>query len=175
MAKRLEELDSLIEELRNQQNDIRIHNSYDLLVVSGLMHKLFDAGYRETGLKRTQVMILSFMLANGGKATPYELRNKVFRSDNAISKSLDTLDKLGLTKSTSSSTDRRIRRVALTEKGLKTVTKILPIRSALFAKAMNSLSREEGEQMQYVLQKLISYLESATSKKSKKNEKRLFF
>jgi DNA-binding MarR family transcriptional regulator len=175
MAKSKEELKSLIDSLNKQHNDLRISNSFDLLVVFGLMHKYFDAGYRKTKLKRTQVMILSYILANGGTTTPSELRNAVFKSNNAISKSLDGLENLGLIKSSASKADRRLRRATLTEKGLNSLRQILSFRRILFAKATNSLSREEGEQLKSILQKLISDLTELTEKKPKKEKEKFYF
>lgn len=175
MGKRLEKLDSLIEVLNNQHRDLRISNSYNLLNVFALMHKLFDNGYRKTGLNRTQIMILSYLLAKKGKTTPSELINKVDRSDNAVSKSLDNLDNLGLTKSTRSKTDRRVRCVSLTEKGLDKAEEFLPIRSKLFRKATRSLTREEGEQLQTILQKISNDLLSVIDKKPKRKEKKFYF
>lgn len=175
MKKRLEELDSLIEVLSSQQDDLRICNSFDILNVSGLMHKLFDEGYRRTGLKRTQIQILGFILANGGATTLSELRNYVYRSDNALSKSLDSLDRLGMTKSTQSKTDRRRRRTAITKNGLDVMKEILPIRNSLFTEATNSLTREEGERLRSILQTLSDHLALITSKKRDKKKKKLYF
>lgn len=166
MAKRSDKLESLIEVLDEQHKDYKVNDAYNFLRICGLMHKLFDVNYRKTGLNRTQIMILSFILANGGTVTPSELLNKVDRSDNAISKSLDNLDKLGLTKSTRTKTDRRYRRVALTEQGLDKLKEILPIRRRLFRRAFKPLTREEGEQLDLILQKILNHLLLVVYKKA---------
>jgi hypothetical protein len=99
MRKHLQNLEALTEALQEQRNSLRIDNAFELLRVSGLLDKYLDLGFRKLMLKRNQVMILNFILGNGGTMTPTELKNKVFRSDNAISMTLDTLDKIGLTRS----------------------------------------------------------------------------
>jgi DNA-binding MarR family transcriptional regulator len=175
MEKNLKKLKPLTEVLNEQHEDLRIRNTDNVLIMYGLVHRLFDVGYRKTGLNRTQVMILSYMLSNGGSATPSELINKVDRSDNAICKSLDTLDALGLTESNQSKTDRRFRSVSLTEKGLNKVEEILPIRRRLFRKVMSTLTREEQEQLDPILSKLIDYLLQITEKKRKKKDKKVYF
>ena len=135
MFKNNEEFKELTEVLQEQHNDLHIRNSFGLLRTAGLMDKFLDLGYRKTKLKRIQILILSFMLANGGVMTPTELKTKVFRSDNAISKTLDNLDKLGLTRSSGTKADRRLRKVTLTDKGMKTIREFLPTRADLFIKA----------------------------------------
>jgi DNA-binding MarR family transcriptional regulator len=175
MTKRSEELETQIEGLKNQHSDLRVSNSYDLLRVSGLLNKHLDIGYRKTKLKRIQVMTLSFILGNGGTMTPTELKSKVFRSDNAICKSLDNLDRLGLTRSSRTKTDRRLRRVTLTEKGLEVTKKILPIRRTLFAQAASPLTQEENEELQRILQKLSDHLLEITGKKPKTKEDKFYF
>ena len=94
MRKGLENLESMSETLRNQHKNIRINNSFGLLRAAGLLDKYLDKGFHKVQLKRIQIMILELILANGGTITPTELRNKIFRSDNAISRTLDNLDKI---------------------------------------------------------------------------------
>ena len=175
MDKHLEKLEPLIEILNDQHNDISVRNTDSLLTIYSLIHKLFDVGYHKTGLNRTQVMILSYMLGKGGSVTPSELIKVVDRSDNAISKSLDNLDALGFTESKHSDTDRRIRSVSVTEKGLDKVEEFLPIRSRLFKKVTSPLTREEQERLDPILTKIMNYLFKVTEKKPKKKEKKVYF
>ena len=175
MLKRLEQLDPLIESLKNQNEDLRISNSFYLLRVAALIDRTLDNGYRKIKLKRIQIMILSFMLANGGTITPTELKSKVFRSDNAISKSLDNLDKLGLTRSSGTKADRRIRQVKLTEKGLEVIKEMLPVRKMIFSDATGILSKKESEELQAILRKLIDHLLQMSSSKTLNNKDKLIF
>ncbi len=175
MKVNLNEIESLANSLKGQHNDVRVDNSYDLLRASAILNNYLSIGYRKTKLKQNHVILISFLLANGGMMTPTELKRKVFRSNNAISKSLDGLDKLGLTKSSRSKSDRRLRRVALTEKGLRIVKEILPVRRTLFVKAMNCLNQEEGEVLQSILEKLTKHLLSITGKAPKSKTKKFYF
>jgi DNA-binding MarR family transcriptional regulator len=172
LIKNKEDLKELTDLLMEQEEDIHIRNSFDILRVSGLMDKFLDNGYRKTKLKTIQIRILSVMLANGGTMTPTELKTKVFRSENAISKTLDNLDNLGLTRSSHTKTDRRLRKVTLTEKGLKTLKKLLPIRAELFVQAANPLTKEESEALETILQKLMNNLLEITGDE---NKEKLFF
>jgi DNA-binding MarR family transcriptional regulator len=175
MPKRLEELEPLVESLKKQHSDLGVDNSFSILRVSGLLDKFLDLKYRTTGLKRAQIMILFFLLANGGTMTPTELKSKVFRSDNAISKSLDNLDKLGLTKSSRTKTDRRLRKVTFTEKGLNLIKEILPLRGQLFSQATSILNKKESEELQAILQKVMDHLLKISGKKPVKKKNNIYF
>jgi DNA-binding MarR family transcriptional regulator len=175
LIKNKEDLKQLTELLKEQHDDLRIRNSFDLLRVSGLMDRFLDIGYRKTRLKRIQILILSIMVANGGVMTPTELKTKVFRSDNAISKTLDNLDKLGLTRSSGTKADRRLRKVTLTEKGMKTIKMILPVRADLFIKATSSLTKEESEALESILQKIMDHLLEITGKREQTKKEKFFF
>jgi len=175
MTRNLKELETLANSLRNQHNDLRVDNTYDILRTSAIINGFLNASYRKVRMKQNQVILLSFLLANGGVMTPTELKTKVFRSNNAIGSSLDGLDKLGLTKSSGSKTDRRLRRVTLTEKGLEMVKQILPVRRTLFTKATSCLNQEEQQALQSILEKLENHLLGTTRKIPKPKTKKFYF
>ncbi len=175
MTKNSKELKSMADDLRNQHKDLRVDNSYDLLRTAAMLNNFLNKGYRKLGMKQNQAILLSFMLANGGVMTPTELQNKVFRTNNAIGSSLDSLDKLGLTKSSTSKTDRRLRRVTLTEKGLEVIKRMLPIRRNLFIKPTSCLNKEELETLQRLLEKLENHLLDLTRKKPKLKSEKFYF
>ena len=170
-----EKLQVLDENLRNQHNDINVDNTYTLLRTSEMLDNYLTRGFKKNGLNRTQVIILHFLLANGGITTPTQMRSSIFRSINAISKSMDSLDKMGLTKSKRSKKDRRERQVHITIDGLKMLEKILPLRKDLFAKATNCLKQNDSETFNLLLNKVESHLLSMTGKPSKSKQKKLYF
>jgi DNA-binding MarR family transcriptional regulator len=147
-------LEQFTELIKNQNSDLHIRNTINLLRIAALMDKYFDKSYRKTKLRRNQIKILNYLLANGGTMTPSELKDTIIRSGNATSKTLDYLDKHGFTRSSKSKNDRRLRKVALTTKGLTILEKLLPIRSKIFFKATSSLNQEESEAMESMLQKI---------------------
>jgi DNA-binding MarR family transcriptional regulator len=169
------DLKLLTELLNEQQADNRISRSFDILRASGLLDKLLDIGYHSCKLKTIQIRILSVILANGGTITPTEVKAKIFRSNNAISKTLDNLDKLGLTRSSHTKVDRRLRKVTLTEKGLTTLKIILPIRANIFIQATNNLTEEELEALEPIIQKIIDNLMEIIGRGEKNKPEKLFF
>ena len=175
MKQNAKQIENLASSLEGQHKDIGIDNTYDLLRTSAIINSYLGVSYRKIKMKQNQVIILSFLLANGGAMTPTELKTKVFRSNNAIGSSLDSLDRLGLTKSLRVKTDRRVRRVALTDKGLEAIKQILPLRHTLFAKVTSCLNKQEQKTLQSILEKLENHLLDITRKKPGQKTKKLFF
>lgn len=162
-------------ELNSQHQEIGPAIAFNYLLVGALLDRYLTIGFQKTGLTRTQIMILSYLLSAGGSLVSKELRSKLIRSNNAISKALDGLDKLKLTKSTGSKIDRRYREVKLTKKGLKQLKTILTIRHELFAKATQNLNKEDAEALVSVLPKMEIYLRKLASKKKTGNQEQLYF
>ena len=175
MKKSTKEIETLATSLKDQHQDMRVDNSYDLLRAAAILNKYLLAGYKKIKLKQNQVILLCFLLTNGGTITPTELKQKVFRTDNAISHSLDHLDKLGFTRSSGSKEDRRHRKVTLTEKGLEAIKQILPVRLALFTKATSCLNEEETRTLQSILEKLENHLLKITTKKPRQKKLKVVF
>jgi DNA-binding MarR family transcriptional regulator len=175
MKKYPEKVEHLAKSLRDQHNDLNVDNTYNFLRTSEILNNYLTVAFKKNGLNRTQVIILHFLLASGGSATPTQMRTRIFRSMNAISKSMDTLDKMGLTKSKRSKKDRRERRVSLTDKGLTIMEKILPIRRDLFARATNCLNRCDASVFNSLLNKMEDHLLNITKNSSKPKQKKLYF
>lgn len=173
------EIEELIEELNlelnTQHQEIGPSITFNYLLVAALLDRYLTKGFEITGLKRTQIMILSYLLSAGGSLVSKELRSKLIRSNNAISKSLDGLDKLGLTKSTGSKIDRRIRKVTITKKGLKQLKTILTIRREIFAKATQNLNKKDAEALNSILPKMEMYLRELASNKKNINQEQRYF
>jgi len=176
MEKHSEKLARLNKNLRNQHKDLNVDNTYNFLRVSEMLNDYLTIGFnRKNGLNRTQIMILHFLLASGGSTTPTKMKRLIFRSMNAISKSMDSLDEMGLTKSIRPKTDRRERQVILTDEGLEMMKQILPIRKNLFTWATNCLSQCEAEAFGSLLSQMENYLLNITKDSFKSMQKKLYF
>ena len=139
MKKDRERLTSLAESLKSQHRDSNVYNFLSFIYTADIVNKYMETEFRTTGLDRTKLGVLHFLLANGGTMTPTELSNSTLRSKDTITKAIDNLDKLGLTKSTKSRSDRRLRKVSITAKGLDLMEKFLPLRQQIFSRAMACL------------------------------------
>jgi len=175
MEKHSEKLAYLANSLLDQHKDLHVDNTYNFLRASEILNNYLTDGFKKNGLNRTQVIILHFLLASGGSATPTQMRSRIFRSMNAISKSMDSLDKMGLTKSKRSKSDRRERQVSLTEEGLKVMEQILPVRRDLFTLATNCLNQGDAEVFNSILSKMENHLIKISKKPPKSRQNKLYF
>ena len=73
-------------------------------------------------------------------------------------RSLDSLDKLGLTVSSRTKKDRRLRKVSLTDKGLDLLEKSLPMRREIFTQATSCLDDDEGQELREMLGRMYIHM-----------------
>lgn len=153
MSSHSERLDTLAKRLRVQANDLKFDNFLSFVYTSELVNKYLDIELKKVGLNRTQMSILHILIARGGILTPTELSRRITRSKHATTKAVDSLEELGLTRSTKTKSDRRLRKVAVTEKGLDLVEKTMSVRHKIGSQAMQCLDNKEAEALQDVLRK----------------------
>jgi DNA-binding MarR family transcriptional regulator len=149
-----ERLDTLAKRLRVQANDLKFDNFLSFIYTSEIVNRYLDTQLRKFGLNRTQMSILHILVARGGVLTPTELSRRITRSKHATTKAVDSLEELGLTESTKTKTDRRLRKVVVTEKGLDLVEKTMGVRHRIGSQAMQCLSNEDAEVLQDILRRL---------------------
>jgi DNA-binding MarR family transcriptional regulator len=148
-----ERLDSLAKRLRIQANDLRFDNFLSFIYTFEIVNRYLDNELRKSGLNRTQMSILHILIARGGTLTPTELSRRIIRSKHATTKAVDSLEKMGLTKSTRTRRDRRLRKVTITEKGLDQVEQTVSIRHDIASQAMQCLDQKEAEAFQTILRR----------------------
>jgi DNA-binding MarR family transcriptional regulator len=146
-----ERLDTLARRLRVQANDLKFDNFLSFIYTSEIVNRYLDTELRKFGINRTQMSILHILIARGGTLTPTELSRRITRSKHATTKAVDSLEKLGLTKSARTKSDRRLRKVAVTEKGLDLVEKTMLLRHKIGAQAMQCLDNKEAKAFQDIL------------------------
>lgn len=129
--------------IQKQNKDLKIKSFREFLDSSHLTEKYLDARMSNHGINRTQRMIIFLILAKCACMTPTEISKITLRPIDTINKSVDSLDKMGLTSSTPSKKDRRIREVTLTGKGLEFAENALSDRYTSFSQAMSCFNKEE--------------------------------
>ena len=97
--------------------------------------------------------ILHILIVRGGTLTPTELSRRITRSKHATTRAVDSLEMLGLTRSTRTRRDRRLRRVTITEEGLDLVERTMSLRHKIGSQAMQCLNQEEAEAFQTILRR----------------------
>jgi DNA-binding MarR family transcriptional regulator len=87
------------------------------------------------------------------------LTAKGTRSKNAITRAVDSLERLGFTKSNGTKQDRRLRKVSVTEKGLDIVEKTMDLRHRIGSQVMQCLNDDSAAALQRILKQLRSHVQ----------------
>jgi len=140
-----------------------------------MVDKYLDAKLSSDGINRTQRYIVLSILSKCGYMTPSEITRRTIRILDTINKSIDSLEKMGITKSSSSKKDRRIRKVILTEKGLDLAEKTLPARQLAFSQAMDCFTKEELMIFQSLSKRLTEHIVRLMENDSNESKKSFSF
>lgn len=143
--------------LKKQHRDTHIKTIRNFLTTTHLVDKYLDimeSTEKPTALNRTEKLILYLILAKRDYMTPTEISKITIRTVDTINKSVDGLNKKGLIRSSQSKTDRRLRKVILTEKGLEWAEINLPVRELCLRQAMNCFSNDEVKIFDSLLKRL---------------------
>ena len=137
-----------------QNEELTLKSLLEFMKLSHLLDKYLDSRLGVYGLNRTQRRIISFILSKNDFMTPTELSKLSLLTIDTINKSVDNLDKMGLTRSARAKEDRRVRQVTLTDKGIEMIEKILPLRYLTFSEIMSCFDQEEMEMFYSYIQRL---------------------
>jgi DNA-binding MarR family transcriptional regulator len=140
-------VNTLLEELATdiksqfQQPEIKIINS--LLIAADVVSRYLDIETAKYSLGRTGLTVLYTLVINGGSMTPTGISKIIFRSKFAVTKILDTLEKLGYVKRGNIGNDRRTREVSITDSGLNAVKSSIVERPDISHKALHRLNKDQ--------------------------------
>ena len=144
--------------IQEKNEEIKLKSMIEFMRLSHLMDKYLDSTLGTFGLNRTQRRLINFILYKNESMTPTELSKLSLLTIDAVNKSIDNLDKKGLTRSYRSKKDRRLRKVTLTEKGLEIIEKTLPVRNETFEQAMTCFNEKEIKTFLNYMQRLESQI-----------------
>jgi DNA-binding MarR family transcriptional regulator len=168
-----ERLDNLNIRLLAQRKDMATDNFLTFIYTCDLTLNYLDSELRKSGANRTQIGILSSLALAGGTKTPTQLSRDVLRSKYAVVKAIDSLERIKMTKSeklklgTKGKTDRRLRNVSVTEKGLQLLENTTAHRHRLGSKVMDGMNKKELTDLKSILNHIrINILGSKTSKEA---------
>ena len=120
-----------------------------------MINLAIDLATKRYGINQTMLSILYTLATHGGVLTPTDLSKRVFRTKQAITLAVDGLEGAGLVKREPIGTDRRIRRIRMTERSSALIKKTLADRRKLIYGIMSCLQPEEAETMSQTLEKLM--------------------
>ena len=154
MTNNNEKKEQLAEHIKQKNEEIKLKSMIEFMRLSHLIDKYLDSTLGVFGLNRTQRRLINFILSKNESMTPTELSKLSLLTIDAVNKSIDNLDKKGLTRSYRSKKDRRLRKVALTDKGLEIIEKTLPVRNETFEQAMTCFNEKEIKTFLNYMQRL---------------------
>jgi DNA-binding MarR family transcriptional regulator len=136
----------------------------DLAAVIGYLNRLaapeMFAVVAELELSLSQIKALHMIDATGEQALG-ELASGLHLSPGAASRAVDGLHRLGLVTRSEDSTDRRVRRLALTQDGAQLVAQMAAARMSALEELTGSLDRAERDQLAAALAPLLARAEIA--------------
>ena len=158
MRKLSEKWQPLADEIESQNSALRTGTFRNLLILSHIIEKYIDFKFSSDGFNQTQRMIVLSILGRRGFMTPTEISRNMLYIVDTVNKSINNLEKAGVTKSSVSKKDRRIRKVTLTEEGLNLAGKLLPQRYLAFCQAMDCFNEEEVAILQSLVKRLSEHV-----------------
>ncbi|MGD9117701.1 MAG: winged helix DNA-binding protein [Dehalococcoidia bacterium] len=113
--------------------------------------------------------ILREVYEKGGKMCQKTLTLRLPVTKQAVTKTLKNLEELGFVKAKHIANDRRRREIRLTEEGLSVYISSLALLDSFFEKYTNRISKEEGEVLLTLLNKLNKFYKREINKFNKLN------
>ena len=106
-----------------QENELRVNTLLSFLGTSDVVSRFVDTEAKEHPVTRAGFNVLHLLILHNTVMMPTEISRRTFRSKHAVTKILDTLEKQGFVKrmNAGSSSDRRVRNVTITRKGIDLV------------------------------------------------------
>lgn len=115
--------------------------------------KEVEKDMRSYGLNPTEFAVLE-LIYHKGEQPIQKIGEKVLIASSSITYVVDKLEEKGYLRRTPSKNDRRITLANITEKGSSYMAQIFPKHSAFIHSLMDSLDKEEKDQMLHLLKKM---------------------
>ncbi len=115
----------IAKDIKAQAAELRVDTLLLFLNASDIISRFVDIEAREHPITRAGFNVLHLLILHNTVMMPTEISRRTFRSKHAVTKILDTLEKQGFVKrmEVGSDTDRRVRNVTITQKGIDLVKK----------------------------------------------------
>jgi DNA-binding MarR family transcriptional regulator len=118
-----ENIETMAEEIRFQARDLKVDTFLSFIHTANIIDKFLDIELSDQPVTRAGFNILHNLILHDGSMMPTEISREVWRSKHSVTKAIDTLEKQGFVKRVSIDSDRRVRRVNITRKGVSLVKK----------------------------------------------------
>ncbi|RMA58018.1 MarR family winged helix-turn-helix transcriptional regulator [Ulvibacter antarcticus] len=158
-------IDTLISDWKKERPDLdasSMHIVGRILKLGKTLEKRAGKALQESGIYYTDLDVLATLRRSGSpyELTPKELMMSVLITSGAMTALLDRLTKLDLIYRAPDSSDGRIRRAGLTQKGIEIIDKAIETRFSEATTSVQTLNNSEKEQLSDLLKKLMAALNS---------------
>ncbi len=162
------DLENLARELNSLSNEIKQDTFFSLINITYVVHKFLTVKSKIAMPNVTRYRVLDALVMNNGSLTPTALSKMVYRSKCAITRVVDRLEKDGLVKmeKRSSLSDKRFKKVFITQKGIGFMQASMPERGQIAKDAMSFLSPDDMYALGKMLRRLRKHLLDQISKEA---------
>jgi DNA-binding MarR family transcriptional regulator len=162
------ELQALSEEMQRISGNLRSDAFLSIIQTADAVNRYLDSRLRQTAASRTGLAILDALVVNNGIMKPVDIAQAVSRTKYTISRVISTLEKHKLIKKdTSLDFDGRVRKIAITRKGLELLSRTLEGRQRIAEQATSVLSQKRLSELIDLLSELKKHLDSEIEKNTR--------
>ena len=151
-------IEALSNQLKPLTEDMRLDAFLSLVYTADVANRYISIKFKKYKSHRTRYGILVALITHGGTMTPTEIGKSVFRSSDTITRIVDRLERDGLVKREPQDTDRRVRKVTITRKGIDFIKSTMATRQKLSHEATSCLDREQIEELRSTLTQLRKHM-----------------
>ncbi|MFS4493225.1 MarR family winged helix-turn-helix transcriptional regulator [Maribacter sp. 2308TA10-17] len=153
-------IDQLILDWKNERPELDVSPMAivgRILSLGKTLEKRASMALSDSCIYYTDLDVLATLRRSGKPyaLTPTELMQSVLITSGAMTALLDRLTKLELIYRSVDENDKRVKRAALTKKGIKTIDKAIEIRFDEAHESVNFLSKTEREELARLLKKMM--------------------
>jgi DNA-binding MarR family transcriptional regulator len=156
---------SIARGLKTQSRNKKVKVFLGYLYTSDVITRYLEMFLTYKKITRAGFSILHTLILEGGSMIPTMLSKKTGRSKYSVTRVVDTLEKMGLVQRISTGTDRRLRKVIITDEGLETVkTATLSSRQRLCEEIFQTLDENRIEELDSLLKEVRNNVKNLTNK-----------
>jgi len=151
-----EYIETLASQLLSQEDNPLFATLHCFLDTFDIINKYIVQDLRDQPISFAAFNVLHLLIINKGTMMPTEISNGTWRSKHAVTKIIDTLEKMNMVKRLDiEGEDRRVRKVAITKKGLDLVNSFSVHSSARVGQQVfRSFNEEDLKLLMSLLQRL---------------------
>jgi DNA-binding MarR family transcriptional regulator len=139
-------------------DDSGLRTFLSIMYSFGIITRYLDNEIRKYGSRPIRAIVLNTLHSYGGSMTPMALSRELFRAPNSITSLIYTLEKEGLVERRPNRRDARSVEITLTDKGLESANKLMPVMREIGLKTLSVLDEKKIIGLRKNLKQVREYL-----------------